>query len=927
MRFLSDNRAQSIQVGAVLLFGILIILLSTWQAFVIPDQNEGIEFNHNEDVQQQMTELRTTVNSMPDSATTRSATVDLGVRYPSRTIFRNPPPVSGTLETRGTTEPGVNISIANAQAADTEAVGTGDFWDGTTRSYSSGAIQYRPSYNQYDNAPTTIYEQSVLYNRFEREGTQLPITDQTIVQDGRLSLVALNGSLSETRVDSTSVDLEPLSTQTSQVEIEQTGSAPITIEFPTRMAESRWQELIPSQHTVTTVDGAFPDSERSLLRIELDESRETYQLQLAKVGVGTGTTVPGSAYLSGLSGNGTEVERGDSVELTLEVRDDFNRPLSGEEVYADAAEGTIDTSGTTNSNGEVTFTYETDSTVPTGPNEIDFSIDGPIEAGYDDSSPTNLTMVVDVFTTTTDSGQQAYEVRWLSPADEPGTENCDETSCTLNYTVAQSLDLDMETVPTADGVSTEFGVENRNIGVVSPNVVQTDPDGTATTTFEPQANGTVKVYTWGGGSGDVIDVTVEKFGVTQAGGLSNARITDLVPAAGSQMQIVEFTLEEELPSDETVTVTLDEAQGESPIQVDYGSVNKVISGSGSASINANSDTATLTYTAGGSDTAGTTVKIRVGSLPVGSLSDQNSPYSIEFTRSDSGDSITDPFEVARGSGDAQLQDVSVSDIETTNNEDQTISFTPTTDLGADEIVTVELNEPEQGSVDYGDASVSTVSTGSAGKNSNNGNVYITYTAPDTGVSAGSVVDITLSGVSATAQDSYDVGLSRADGDTAVTQFNVTDPTFQQLQAVESAGVNDGSQLTYTVENVGSSQVTVENFSIDATGVANNVRINNGDSPELSIQRATQSGEANRAGNGNDDRFEADGRTYDFVADSIDATGQYAEIAADDDDVTVDFRGFDEQLSNVQFTDQANADITVTLGLSDGRVQTYYFAEG
>jgi len=114
MRFLTDDRSQAIQIGAVLIFGILVVFLALYQGFVVPNQNEEIEFNHNQELQSEMTDLRSTAVSMPDRTTTQSVSVGLGVRYPSRAIFVNPGPASGTLQTSGTTNSAINITIENA---------------------------------------------------------------------------------------------------------------------------------------------------------------------------------------------------------------------------------------------------------------------------------------------------------------------------------------------------------------------------------------------------------------------------------------------------------------------------------------------------------------------------------------------------------------------------------------------------------------------------------------------------------------------------------------------------------------------------------------------------------------------------------------------------------------------------------------------
>ena len=104
MQFGDDERAAAIQVGAVLLFGILIISMAMYQATVVPDQNEGVEFNHNQEVQGQMQDLRNTVVSVPGGGGGGSVTVELGTRYPSRSLLVNPGPAYGSLRTVGTND-------------------------------------------------------------------------------------------------------------------------------------------------------------------------------------------------------------------------------------------------------------------------------------------------------------------------------------------------------------------------------------------------------------------------------------------------------------------------------------------------------------------------------------------------------------------------------------------------------------------------------------------------------------------------------------------------------------------------------------------------------------------------------------------------------------------------------------------------------
>ncbi|PSQ49076.1 hypothetical protein BRD19_04770, partial [Halobacteriales archaeon SW_7_65_23] len=245
MEFPTDERAQAIQIGAVLLFGILILFLSLYQAFVVPDQNEEIEFNHNQQLQQQLTELRSNVILMPGSTATRASSVDLGIRYPSRAIFVNPGPASGTLRTVGTENPQVNVNITNATAVD-DAGETRDFWNGTALSFETGAIEYRPGYNLYQGAPRTVYEHSVLYNHFEREAVTQAVTGQTLVDGSRITVIAVDGSLTENRVDTLSVDVDPISTRTRVVELDGADD-PVTLQLATGLSEAEWNDILEEE--------------------------------------------------------------------------------------------------------------------------------------------------------------------------------------------------------------------------------------------------------------------------------------------------------------------------------------------------------------------------------------------------------------------------------------------------------------------------------------------------------------------------------------------------------------------------------------------------------------------------------------------------------------------------------------------------------
>ena len=387
MDFGGDERGQSIQIGAILLFAVLIVSFSSYQAFVVPEQNRGIEFNHNQDVQSQLQDLRNAIVSATGSD--EAVSVALGTRYPSRAVARNPGPPSGSLRTVGTTDETVALTISNAQASGE----TGDFWN-QTRSYNTGAIAYQPGYNRYTTAPRTVYDTTTLYNEFP-SGT-IVIANQSFIDGTELSLVVLNGSLSRTAAGSTSVDVRSVSTSTRQVRLEDDGS-PITITFTSIRSGAYWQFLESTQSTVTDVSGTSRGDGRFDVAVTLDDSR-TYELRLTKVGVGTGVTNEDAAYLTAIGDAERTVTRGQRVELPLEVRDRFNNPpANGSEMTVEASldgSGALEeTTQTPDADGRVTFVYA--ATGSTGEQTIDVSYVG-VDGSFDASTPQNVSITVDV---------------------------------------------------------------------------------------------------------------------------------------------------------------------------------------------------------------------------------------------------------------------------------------------------------------------------------------------------------------------------------------------------------------------------------------------------------------------------------------------------------------------------------------------------
>ncbi|WP_435117193.1 hypothetical protein [Halolamina sp. C58] len=344
MEFWGDDRGQSVQVGAILLFGILIILLATVQATVIPGQNAAVEFDHSRAVQSDMQDLRNGLlrASSGDAVPTR---VKLGTAYPNRLFFVNPPPATGRLRTVGDEEPSMNVTVANGSGRVTVATdyeNAEEYWaTAGVGTYNTSEIEYAPDYSQYDGAPTTVYGDSVLFNTFDN-GANRTLTGQRLVQGNTIDLIALRGDLAETGAGTETVDVETLSEQRRTVTVNSSATDPLFVNVTSRLSAEVWNENLLGSTAVASDAGSVTVDGTEYRRIAIELDPGTYRLRASAVGVGAvsdtvrnRSTEP--AYM--VVTDGYEVVSNGSDEtgsITVEVRDRFNNPVTGAEVTADA---------------------------------------------------------------------------------------------------------------------------------------------------------------------------------------------------------------------------------------------------------------------------------------------------------------------------------------------------------------------------------------------------------------------------------------------------------------------------------------------------------------------------------------------------------------------------------------------------------------
>jgi hypothetical protein len=384
MPLVDDTRGVTVQVGAVLLLGLVVLSLSLYQVQVVPAQNAQVEFDHSRHVQSDLQELRNAIQRTAATGNGQPTTVALGTRYPARVVAVNPPPASGSLRT----EAAGSVAVTNATALDPDV---DDFWNGTTRAYPTKRLVYAPDYAAYDNPPTTVVEGGVVYNRFGG-GQTVTLTDAGLVEGRTVSLTTVEGRLSTSRADAVSVDPVPVSATRRTVTVVGDGG-PVTLSLQTGLSQEWWRELLADEYVRNGGHIAGNESgvvvEGSTLTVTLEQG-VAYDLRLGGVGVGTdvGTTTP--AYLTTVEAPSL-AETGRTRAVTVEVRDRYDNPLSGVTVATDADRGSVTAVGggpaVTGADGRVTVEYTAPPTP--GGDTVRASYRG-VGTGFDPTDPADV---------------------------------------------------------------------------------------------------------------------------------------------------------------------------------------------------------------------------------------------------------------------------------------------------------------------------------------------------------------------------------------------------------------------------------------------------------------------------------------------------------------------------------------------------------
>lgn len=338
----ADDRGVSEVIGSILVFGILVLMLTLAQTQLIPAANQDVEFQHSQRVQQDFVSLHTASMNAISTGEAFSSEFKLGMTYPPRLLFLNPPPVQGTLKT---TDPTASPSI-QIRNIDTESSAEA-YLDSTQRprlDFTTGSVSYSVTYNRLRGSISYTMEPAAVFRT--EDGARL-VSDTTLVDGKEITLVAIGGNLDANTVTAQEVSVKALSAPAKEYAVRDDGS-PLTVRVPTDLSEQKWKKLLADELDPPPAStNGDPDAFISSLSVtngvlELQfETNTQYTLRMAKVGFGNGGD-PAPRYVTSV-----DSEPGTA---RIQVRDEFSNPVAGATVHFEVK----DTSGATVRTGTVT---------------------------------------------------------------------------------------------------------------------------------------------------------------------------------------------------------------------------------------------------------------------------------------------------------------------------------------------------------------------------------------------------------------------------------------------------------------------------------------------------------------------------------------------------------------------------------------------
>jgi len=319
MRLHTDSRGQSIQIGAVLIFAVIIILLSLWQAVIVPNQNADVEFDHYQTAERDMIELRSAIQRAKTTGEDSFATVQLGTEFSNRVIARNPPDPTGSLRTSDNK----TLRVEDGTGTELDLIESGE----------NRFIEYRPNYAEYQEAGRIRYENTVVYSEFD--SNNIFLSNQRLLRGDTVSLIPLHQEFQASGKQTVPIEPIPGVLETNE-EVDDP-----TVTIGTELSEADWEELLEDEIEAGNVDPSEITVSDGNLTLDLTGS---YDIEYAPVGLdrpptggerGSGSTninpaAPGDIRLVAVNLNGG------TAELTFRnTADEANAFASGRVAFYD----------------------------------------------------------------------------------------------------------------------------------------------------------------------------------------------------------------------------------------------------------------------------------------------------------------------------------------------------------------------------------------------------------------------------------------------------------------------------------------------------------------------------------------------------------------------------------------------------------------
>jgi len=223
--FAGNERAVAPLIGFILLFGLFTISFAGYQATSVPQQNAETEFQHYQNVQNDMIVVRNSISRAGQSDVAQFESVRLGAQYRERILALNPPDPAGTLRTEGP----YNITIDNG----TEP-----------QNVSTQFLEYRNGYDELEIG-SIYYENSVVYlDERDSNGGVAIIQDQNLVVENEngnktVQATALQNEYQRSAVGRASIELYPINAANTD-SFDVSNGANVTIDLPTRLNGSEY---------------------------------------------------------------------------------------------------------------------------------------------------------------------------------------------------------------------------------------------------------------------------------------------------------------------------------------------------------------------------------------------------------------------------------------------------------------------------------------------------------------------------------------------------------------------------------------------------------------------------------------------------------------------------------------------------------------